>query len=114
MFPSKYLSASDLEQPTDVKIESVEMETLQVPGKSPEDKPTITFAGDIKSLILNVTNKNTIEALYGDDTDGWVGKWITVHADKCQFNAKLVPCIRVKPEAPRPFVPPEDESQIPF
>ena len=113
-FPSKFLAAADLEKPLDVQIQSVGFELLQLPGEKPKDKTVVTFAGDTKSLVLNVTNWNTIEAMHGPDTDDWVEKWITVHADKCQFNAKLVPCIRIKPEAPRPFVPPEDESQISF
>ena len=56
--------------------------------------------------------------MHGPDTDDWAGKWITVHADMCDFQGKRVTCIRIKPEAPRPFVPPEDEpvaeSQISF
>lgn len=117
-FPSKYLAAPDLEKPLDVQIHSVDFETLQVPGQKPEEKAVVTFEDDTKSLILNVTNWNTIEAMHGPDSDAWAGKWITVHADTCQFNAKLVPCIRIKSKTPRPFIPPEAEpvaeSSIPF
>ena len=117
-FPSKYLAASDLEKPSDVQIQDVGFETLQVPGQKPEEKTVVTFVGDTKSLILNVTNWNTVEAMHGPDSDAWAGTWITVHADMCDFQGKRVPCIRIKPDAPRPFIPPEaepvPESQISF
>lgn len=109
-FPSKYLAAPDLEQPIDVQIQGVGFETLQVPGQKPEEKTVVTFAGDTKSLILNVTNWNTIEAMHGPDSDAWVGKWVTAHADMCDFQGKRVPCIRIKPEAPRVFDPPPIEA----
>jgi hypothetical protein len=42
-------------------------------------KCVITFEGARKKFVSNTTNCETIESLYGADTDGWIGKLVTLY-----------------------------------
>ena len=57
----------------------------------------LSFDGTDKQLGLNKTNANTIAEGYGAETANWVGKQITVHPDRTDYNGKRVPCIRIRP-----------------
>ena len=56
-------------------------------GKEALDKWVCYFDGTDKGLVLNKTNLNTIARLYGDDTDLWIGKPITLFATEVQFGS---------------------------
>lgn len=86
------------------------------PGKAPERKVTITLAsskGTVwpKVFLSNSTNCMTLESMYGADTDGWVGKQITLYADKTRDPKKrgsvMVDCVRV-----RNTVPPGESEEL--
>jgi hypothetical protein len=56
------------------------------------------FRGCKKILGLNVTNAKVMEALYGDETDAWIGKKIQVFATICQHpDGKMGDCVRLQP-----------------
>lgn len=65
-------------------------------------KCVITFVRARKKFISNTTNCETIESLYGHDTDGWVGKRVTLYqADVKNPKGKgTTKGIRVRPRAP--------------
>jgi len=77
-------------------------------------KPVAYFEGKERGLALNATNCKTIAALYGNDTDGWSGKKITLYPTVTQMGGETVECIRVratKPTGkPRTETPPDDAS----
>lgn len=98
-FPSKYLKADDLDGDVVVYITKAEMEQLGQ-GKDAEDKIILYFKGMDKGLAVNKTNAGTIAKLYGDDTDGWVGKPITLFATEVEFKGDMVMAIRVRLKAP--------------
>lgn len=100
LFPTKYLSAGDLDGDTHVKITNAILESLQAPDSKIEDKCILYFDQLQKGLPLNVTNWNSIEALHGDDSDDWIGKWVTLYPTKVQFGNKMVDGIRVRDEVP--------------
>ena len=80
-FPSKYLSQGDLPLPKRAVIASVMMDTLtDMHGRS-EEKAIVLFAGDVKPLVLNLTNWDTIQDAYGEDTDQWAGKVVELYTD---------------------------------
>ena len=59
------------------------------------------FANDERTLVLNHTNAHMVAALYGDETDAWSGKWITLFYDPTvTYGDEIKPGIRV-----RSFVP---------
>lgn len=92
VFPSKYLKAADLQgRQVTVKIRSAEQETM-----GDDRKLVVYFEGKEKGFVCNKTNANNIAALYGPDTDGWIGSEITLFEAMVDFQGKTVPSIRVR------------------
>jgi hypothetical protein len=96
-FPSKYLSAGDLNgRRVTVEIESAGFETI-----NNERKLIVFFVGKDKGLVLNKTNAMMISSLLGaDDTDDWIGRRIILRPDMTTFQGKPVQCVRVDSELP--------------
>jgi len=106
-FPSKFLKAADLQgRHVDVEISHVEMEDL-----GDDTKPVVYFVGKTKGLVLNKTNGSTIADDYGDESDAWVGRIITLFATKVDYQGKRTDAIRVsiprdtKVDTPAPAQP---------
>ena len=95
-FPSKYLSAADLNG-NNVRaiMQHVEMEKL-----GDDNKPVLYFKGKTKGLALNVTNCRTIAAVYGDEMNDWRDQEIILFTAMVDFQGKTVEAIRVR--APQP------------
>ncbi len=93
VFSGDSLKAADLSgaEPT-VTIASVEMKKFDNGNKL-----VISFEGKQKTLVCNKTNANRIAYLYGDDTDGWIGKQITLFTDLVDFQGTTTEAIRVRP-----------------
>lgn len=99
-YPSRYLSAEDLNgQDVTMTIAGVTMETLGQ-GRDSQQKLVASFVGKKKAFVLNKTNAKTIAKLYGDETDGWVGKRITIRAQEVEFQGDMVLALRVSLKAP--------------
>ncbi len=93
-FPSKFLAAADLNgNPVQATISNCVTEEI---GLQKEVRPVIYFQGCKKGLVLNKTNAGNIVALYGDDSDGWVGKVIEIYPTTTDFQGKTVDCLRVR------------------
>lgn len=81
-FPSEFLDESDLPEPVTVTIKSGAMETLQIPGRSKEDRLVLTFEKAKKRMVCNKTNARVISKAHGPDVDtDWPGKRITIYYD---------------------------------
>ena len=93
MFPSRFFKAIDLEGDTILKIQNVALEPV---GQEQDDKPVVSFVGQDKKLILNVTNGGIIADAFGDNADDWVGRMVCLYPTKAQFGSKMVDAIRVK------------------
>lgn len=88
----KYLTAEDVsKEPITAPIEKIEFETI-----SGEEKPVLYLAGVEKGVVINVTNANRLASLYGTDSDLWVGKPVTLHAEPTQMKGRPCKGIRVK------------------
>lgn len=95
-FPSKYLSAADLNGGTArVVMQHVEIEKL-----GEDTKPVLYFKGKTKGLALNKTNSKTIADTYGDEMDDWTGHELILFPIMTDFQGKSVEAIRVR--APQP------------
>ena len=98
-FPSKYLKAEDLGSTRPiVTIASVEMEDVGN-GQKQERKLVLHWVeSNMKPLVLNLINSDTIAEIIGDDDyDNWPGHKVQLFATKTEFQGKRVPCIRVCP-----------------
>ena len=120
MYPSKWLRSSDLQgRAVTVTIASVDMEVLKDDHGRDEHKPAISFQGREKRMILNKTNAQMLASALGDDTDGWIGKPITLFVMKVQGPSGIVDGLRVRVDnppairrtAPQPAPEPERQHQ---
>jgi hypothetical protein len=89
-FPSRYLQVSDLDRPLLATIASVTNESVSS-GDDQETKPVVKFQEPaIKSLILNMTRSEAIEAIVDDpDTDTWPGTKIKIVRGTRGFKASV-------------------------
>lgn len=94
LFPSKYVAAADL-MGQDVSVTIAKIITEEV-GQTKDVRPILFFSGHQKGMVLNATNAKRIVRMYGEDTDGWIGKTITLYESETEFQGDTVPCIRVR------------------
>ena len=94
LFPSTYVKHADLNgSEFTVTIERLAIEEV---GMDKERKPVLIFKDAQKRLICNRTNYESIADVYGEETDLWPGKQITLYGDRASFGGKIVDCVRVK------------------
>jgi hypothetical protein len=96
IFPSRYYKAPDLPKPINAEIAAAAMTDLQSPQGLRERKLVLSFKGPTKRLVVNRTNFDAIAALYGHNTDGWIGKSIQLFATKTFVRGKETDCVRVR------------------
>jgi len=108
-FPSKYVKAADLQgQTLEVVIKSVVMEDV---GDG-DVKPVMYLEGYAKGMILNKTKAETIKRMYGNDTDYWTSRQITIRPDVTNYKGDMVDCIVVVPgQQQAPMQPPVQPQQ---
>lgn len=98
---SSTLKAEDLKgRAHKVTIESSDVVEFKESGGI-RRKLVLQLVGKQKGLVLNKTNSKIIAKYYGDDSDKWNGKNIEIFPTETEFNGGLVPCIRVRVEAPK-------------
>jgi hypothetical protein len=99
---SKYLKKEDM--PLEVQITGLSKENLAKEGEPAEHKYILHFNGNVKPLVLNVTNAQLIGHQYGEETDNWIGHTISLYNDpSVSFAGKLTGGIRVKLPNPDDF-----------
>jgi hypothetical protein len=102
MMDRDYIFAFDLQgQDVTVTIARVTAGELVSQGGRKAKKPVCFFEGKEKGLALNATNCKTIAALYGNDTDGWRGKKVTLYPTTTSMGGETVECIRIRPGQPK-------------
>jgi len=106
VFSGDSLKAADLQG----KEPTVVISQVQAKEFDDGNKLVISFEGKKKSLVCNKTNANRIAFMYGTETNGWIGKPITLYEEMVDFQGKLTPAIRVRairqPAAPQPSARP--------
>lgn len=101
LFPTNYLKAADFEDGDAVlTIKKFTQETLGQ-GRDAAEKWIVFFKEMDKGLVLNKTNANAIAKLYGDDTDDWIGRQVTLFATEVQFKDEMVEAIRIRSKPPK-------------
>jgi hypothetical protein len=110
IYGGNYLKAEDLGSSSPVVI--IE-EVSVMSADDGKKKLVLHFHGKDKTLVLNVTNANTVQELLGsDDTDDWLGKRIRLYTTKVDFQGKRVSAIRIKAAGKAAPPPPEPEEEI--
>ena len=104
---SNYLSKEDVDPPILVEIAYMTSDVVEADGKS-DQKAVLHFTGDVKPLILNHTNKETLKAVTGAQTAGQVkGKQIILFNDPTvSFGKKLTGGVRMRAAQQEPVAAP--------
>lgn len=100
LFPSKYVKAADLGGKTvTLTIKELKVEKMGH-GAEEERKPVLYFSNATKGLVLNRTNAMTIANLYGDESDEWRGKRISIYPTRVRAFGAMQDAIRIREEIP--------------
>lgn len=104
MYDSNYLYAFDLKgRDVTVTIKSVAAAKVRNADKKEQKKPIVFFreSKDPRGLVLCKTNGKTVAAMYGNDTDAWIGKRVTLFATNVDAFGQTVEAIRIRPMIPK-------------
>ncbi len=119
MVQSKFLRKEDFEEDTILTIKGIKLEDLGNENVN-EQRYVLYFLEQLKGMVLNVTTIRVLEAAYGDDTDNWVKRKVTVYVDpNVSFQGRVVGGLRLRPikDKPKPVareVEPDFDDKIPF
>jgi hypothetical protein len=100
---SRYMRADDLKKTTTLRIKSATAEMVNDRGGQVQ-KLVVWFTNHEKGLVLNKTNNRAIRGKFGDDTEGWVNKLITLFTVHTEVSGKPVLGLRVG------FPPPKQQA----
>lgn len=109
LFDSKYMRWFHLNgTPALVEITKVEKDIeMTLPGGAKSKRPLVTIKlvqgkADVKPLVLNKTNANSIAAIHGVRPAEWVGKQVVLYQDQTEMydktQRKMVTkeCVRIR------------------
>jgi hypothetical protein len=115
MRESKFLKKEDVGNGMLMTVAGCEQYNVAKEGAPPEHKWCLTFQETDKPLVLNSTNIQLCEAIFGnDDTDQWVGKNIVLYTDPTiMYAGKVVGGIRVRAPRNRPVQPATRQAPAP-
>lgn len=99
--PSNYFSAAELEacaiagrEPT-FKILAVALEDVEDQNNRTKKKGSLTLEGADKPWLCNVTNARCLVAMFGEETDRWLGKRVTLHPERVMAFGEWTLGVRV-------------------
>lgn len=97
IFPSKYACADDLNgQRVPVTMDRIVLEDVEDDDGKKSSAGIVYFRDMQKGLRLNRTNFDTIAATFGEETDSWPGKEITLFPTTTTFKGERKACIRIE------------------
>lgn len=109
MFPGRFLKAADFKgQTVTLTIKAIRIEELPQDQGGNKTKGIVTFAETPKELVLNRTNAECLKALWGRETDAWLGQKVSLYP--AMWNGE--PAIRVR-GAPHLKAPMTIEVKLP-
>ena len=104
LYDKDYIGSWDLPPGKDatVTIDKVVAGELDNGKGKKNKKPIISFVGKEKKFVSNVTNSKTIAGMYGNMTEEWIGKRITLYVTQTRdpSTGGEIDCIRVRPKVP--------------
>jgi hypothetical protein len=110
LFPRKYANGSDLNgKPYTFTVRTVQLESIQLPGKPAENKPVIYFQEAHRGIILTrALAEQVAEILASPDTDNWQGRKVTIFPLPMRVAGVDRIAIRARAAANGPSIPPAE------
>jgi len=110
IFTSKYLKAADIKgREPRVQVQKVTKDNMAVSGATEEWKWVLHFSGCKRILALSKRNTVRLIEACGNETDAWVGAWVTLTVLPTPYKQTVVDGIWIKsiepvaaPAAPAP------------
>jgi hypothetical protein len=102
LFPGRFIKSGEFKgRDVTLTISSIRVEDLPQDKGGDRGRGIIGFKETKKEWVLNRTNGECLKAMWGRDTDGWIGKRVTLFPSEWSGE----PCIRVKgsPELTEPL-----------
>ncbi len=94
LFPGRFMKSGEFKgRDVTLTITGVEMEDLPQDKGGEKARGIISFTETKKKLVLNRTNGEALKALFGRDTDDWMGKRVTFYPAPYEGDET---CIRVR------------------
>jgi hypothetical protein len=100
LFPSRYLKVGDFSTPKTLTIGPVIKEKMRDSDGVETEKPVLYFVEFSKGLVLNRTNGDTLAKLFGDESDDWKGKRVSLISVKVSAFGKVTDALRVDDKLP--------------
>lgn len=98
--PSEYLKADDVDENGGemvLTISNVGRKEYDGENGKKDVKGLISFQDSEKKLVSNSTNTNSLIAMFGKETNGWIGKQIHLYVDEnIQFGNEIKRGIRIR------------------
>ena len=98
-----YLGSHNLESGEEMLLtiaKFVGEEPVQGADGSKSIKTVLYFKENVPKMIMNITNGNTLTALYGSHPDGWIGKQIQIFATPVKAFGKVQDALRIRDVIP--------------
>lgn len=100
MIVSKFLRKEDIDDDIIVTCKSVALEDM--PGEAGEQRWVLMFRELPKGLVLNTTTIRVLAKAFGEDSDSWIGKKVTLYVDpNVSFKGQVVGGLRLRPMKPK-------------
>ncbi len=98
LFPSRFIKAGEFGgKPVTLTITAVDMDELEKEDGTVKNTPVVSFAETKRQWVLIKTNAQCLLAMWGPDTDGWIGKRVTLYPEHDASGlSDSGLCIRVK------------------
>jgi len=96
MFRGDYIAAVEIPEGREVTrtIRGVEIVSMESEDGVSE-KPVVHFEESPRGWVLNRTNAECLAGMFGEETNGWRGKRVTLYRTQVQLGREKVPGIRV-------------------
>ena len=104
LYPSRFLKAGEFAgRDVTLTVSAVRLEELEG-QKGKQMKAIVSFSETKKELVLNRTNGLCIRAMFGRETDAWVGKRVTLYPAPIDFgDTNIAIRVRGSPDLPAPL-----------
>ncbi len=96
MLRGDYLAAVEFGERTPTfRIASVSLVDMEMDDGKKKTKGVVYFHETDRGLVMNRTNAEAMARMFGNETNEWAGRRVTLHSVEVQLGPKKVPGIRV-------------------